>query len=646
MDFTITGILESSSWFRLVVALICLFYSLSTMRQFSIPNMRSLAAIPLIMIGREILSFFLHVPGIFNLTDAAMYLIIVYWITSYTGNRRPANLIAGIAIPLLVLFQVLAFATDEHLRWSVFQEVVAIGIVIAAGVLMNDVSQYNTSQPEFIIDNRTTLFISMLVPKIFSIFTAGHTGQFPEYFLIPLSIVPYMTLLYRYHRFFNKQAAEQLEYNSSYINSLFDFMRTIGSAMTQRIEVKSILNYVVRTIVNHTQAEAGAVFLRDAATNTLSLAVVEGFYPPPFPVPAIVKTKLSGVERYFENTSIKVGETVLGEAAEKREAVFIRTTADDPRMEVNTKDDTLSISSLIAVPLFVNNDVYGVLSIIMRTKNRIFSNMVYERFKIFSEYASLTLDSLYNYSQLLEKQEIEREVNIAGDIQKKLLPNRVPKQMRKNIAAFSKPAKGVSGDYYDVIPLTRSGKIGMVVCDVAGKGVPASLIMVMIRTIIHLIAGSTKDPSRVVTWINRGIAGSIDIERFATLSYFTYDPETMILEYSNAGHHPLVLLRASTGEVEKIDAPGLPIGLERDAKYERRAIKLAPGDLVMVYTDGIIESMNPDGEQYEEERLQKVFRESVGLDAASILAAIREDLDDFVGSAKQHDDQTLIVMKT
>src|SRR5690606_18250343 len=132
---------------------------------------------------------------------------------------------------------------------------------------------------------------------------------------------------------------------------------------------------------------------------------------------------------------------------------------------------------------------------------------------------------------------------------------------------------------------------------------------------------------------------------FATLSYFTYDPDTHQLEYSNAGHHPLIVHRTSDKAVERVDSPGLPIGLEREAKYERRTVELHPGDVVMVYTDGIIEAMNPEGEQYEEERLQTVFRDNAQKDADEILTAIRSDIERFVGPAKQHDDQTLIIMK-
>ncbi|KGE71561.1 PP2C family protein-serine/threonine phosphatase [Spirochaeta lutea] len=645
MTFTLAGFFSSPVWLRLIIALGLLVYTQLITEQYSVPSWKWIRIIPLILLGRELLSFFLPHHFVFILSDLVIMVIFAYWVGTYAENTKPAALFRNLALPIIIGIEIIGIVFNAAGIVAITEVILMMLLPGALGLMMNNISVYNTRHAEFIIENRIMIFALMIFSRFLFIFDPSHQGLVAGYLFIPITYLPYFYIMYRYQAYYHNQFVEQDEFNSSYINSLFDFMRTIGTAMTERIEVKAVIEYVVRAVIQHTEAEAGAVFLRDPGENTLTLGVVQGYYPPPFPVPAIVKTKLSGVEKYFESTPIKFGDTVIGVAADKDQGIYIRNTKDDPLMETNTKDDTLYISSLIALPLHVNKEIFGILSIIHRRRENLFSQADYERTKIFSEYASLTLDSLYNYSQLLEKQEIEREVNIAGDIQKKLLPSRIPRRIRKAIAAFSIPAKGVSGDYYDIIPLTRAGKLGLVICDVAGKGVPASLIMVMIRTIVHLVAAGTKDASKVLTWINRGIAGSIDIERFATLSYMTYDPETGVMEYSNAGHHPLVVLRRESKKIERIDAPGLPIGLERDAKYERKVLKLAPGDVVMVYTDGIIEAMNPAGEQYEEERLQAVFRDNVDREAKEILDAIKDDIDRFVGNAKQHDDQTLIIMK-
>ncbi|AHC16547.1 GAF domain-containing SpoIIE family protein phosphatase [Salinispira pacifica] len=644
IDF-ISGVLSGSAWVRLIMVLFLWVITAHVDKKYIIPHIKWLKRVPLILLIREIAALFYFTPSLFYFSDALILTIYMWWLHSYAGNRKATMTLTllnlGILIPILALAelfpsaQLIFVAADLHVAVFIF----------LFFIQMSNVSVYNTEEAGFIIQNRASIFLFMIFARVALLFDASFSSVWAQTLLLPLSIVPYMFYFMQYDLYFYALQKESEEFNNQYLNSLFDFMQTIGTAMTERIEVKAVLEYVMQAIVQYTDAEAGVVLLKDNDEGTLNVTCREGYFPPPYDLPQMVATKIASVETYFESSPIHIGETVLGQVAMDNEAVFIRNTVEDGRMTANIKENTMFISSLIAIPLIVNNEVFGVVSVIHRQKRQLFSELDYERCKVFVEYASLTLDSLYNYSQLLEKQEIEREVNIAGEIQKKLLPGRLPKRIREAVTAWSQPAKGVSGDYYDIITLNRAGKLGMVICDVAGKGVPASLIMVMIRTIIHLVAGSTQDASKVVSWINRGIAGRIDIERFATLSYITYDPNTQRIEYSNAAHHPLVILRHETGEIEKLDSKGLPIGLEREARYERVGTTLSPGDAVLLYTDGIVEAMNPDGEQYEEERLQDVFREHANRSSSEIMMAIRSDIEHFVGPAKQHDDQTLIVMK-
>jgi sigma-B regulation protein RsbU (phosphoserine phosphatase) len=309
------------------------------------------------------------------------------------------------------------------------------------------------------------------------------------------------------------------------------------------------------------------------------------------------------------------------------------------------KDDICFISSCIVIPLVVSKRILGVLSIVRKQRHQYFSDADFEHIKTFADYASLTIDNLFTYLELMEKQEIEREVGIAADIQHRLLPRKLPKLPSASLGAYSLPARGVSGDYFDVIPIRQNGRVALVICDVAGKGIPASLIMVMIRTILHLIAGAGQDAATIVSWINRGIAGKINIERFATLSFLIFDTKTKSIEYSNAAHHPVMIYRRRTKNIENLDTEGLPIGLERGTRYGQQHTVLEPGDLVVLYTDGIIEAMDSAGRQYSYESLVKVVAENSQLPPPELATIIREDVKRFVGAARQHDDQTLLLMK-
>jgi sigma-B regulation protein RsbU (phosphoserine phosphatase) len=314
-------------------------------------------------------------------------------------------------------------------------------------------------------------------------------------------------------------------------------------------------------------------------------------------------------------------------------------------MSHNKGEDALFVSSIIVLPLVAESRVLGVMSIVSTQLGVYFENADFDRCRVFADYATLTLENLYTYMQVLEKREIEQEVGIAADVQRRLVPSMLPTLNGSELSAFTKPARGVSGDYYDVVKLNDTGKVAIVVCDVAGKGVPASLVMVMIRTILHLVASDSRDAAKMVTWINRGIAGEIDIERFATLSIAVYDPQTRTLDYSNAAHHPAVLYNRSDGTVTRVDTEGLPVGLERSVGYGSSKVRLEPGDTILLFTDGITEALNEKREQYGDERLLEVFKNNATKRADDIVVAIRDSVTGFIGGARQHDDQTVLVLQ-
>jgi sigma-B regulation protein RsbU (phosphoserine phosphatase) len=243
-----------------------------------------------------------------------------------------------------------------------------------------------------------------------------------------------------------------------------------------------------------------------------------------------------------------------------------------------------------------------------------------------------------------EMTDIEREASIAADIQKTLLPRRLPEFANASFGAFSIPTRGICGDYYDIIPF-RHDHLCLVIGDVAGKGIPSSIVMVMIRSILHLVTSAQKDIATIANWVNRGITGRIDMDHFATLSLLSFDTGTGSLEYSNAGHQPLMIYRKKTDAIETIDLKGVPIGVERTTKYEYRTLAAGNGDIVILYTDGVIEAMNQSGKQYGVKSLAQVIQGNANLTAKEIANKVKMDIQDFMGSARQHDDQTLLLMK-
>jgi sigma-B regulation protein RsbU (phosphoserine phosphatase) len=380
----------------------------------------------------------------------------------------------------------------------------------------------------------------------------------------------------------------------------------------------------------------------DEFQKALKYRAIVGTYYPPFNVPDRVKIKSSQLEEYLYSANIEIGQTLLGESFQKAEPVYIQNTQRDGRL---TQDGQLAVSSLMVVPLVVAKRILGVISVSKQSWGQFFSTEDFEHLKAFADYASLSIDMHLTYLEVLEKKQIERELGIAAEIQKKLVPRRLPQMNKTELAIHSLPARGVSGDYYDVFRLDPQ-KLIILVGDVAGKGIPAALVMVMIHSIFHLIASPKRDIATTLTWINRGLIGQVDIDRYATLSILCYDEASRSLQYSNAAHHPLLVYRCGADKLEQVDTEGLPIGIDRSSAYRMKSIGLSPGDIALMYTDGITEAMNPEGEQYTLERLSGVIRSHCAKKAEELKKVIEEDLNRFTGTARQHDDQTLVILKT
>ena len=636
----------SPTWPRLVISLFLWAYYLRMITRHGIPHGGTLSLIPVILFVRDLLEFAFSLTSVLFISDTLVLLIYLSWAYHYFPNRIGIVLSYLVGIGAVISCAVLPVLRPEWQWLDFFFHLLITGGFLYWVSQLFQVSANNTEEVGFIIENRTSFYTFVVGARIL-VFAAGLSTNavgVAYALLLSMSYVFHIHFLYRYQVYFDALEDSSRRSTNEYIRQIFNFLQTIGSAMKERSEIERVLDLSVKSIVENTSASSGAIFLIDEYDDVLTLKARHGYFPPPFPVPRAVRNKIGGVEKYLESAKIKLGETIFGEVAQSGESRYIRSVAEDSRMEQNTRRDELSMSSIIVIPFIVLQRVFGVLGIVKRDEGDFFSENDFDRAKLFADYVSLILENLFTYIELLEKQEIEREVGIAADIQTKLLPKLLPKIKNAGVSAYSIPARGVSGDYYDIIPL-REGRFAMVICDVAGKGVPASLVMVMIRTIIHLIASSSRSTAQIVSWINKGIAGKIDIDRFATLSFFTFDPATGVLQYSNAAHHPAMIYRAAAGRVEQLDTDGLPIGIEREARYSQRETRLANGDIIMMYTDGVVEAMDSRGRQYEDERLKSIFVDNASLEAEDLLKVIRTDIDAFVGNAKQHDDQTLMLMK-
>jgi sigma-B regulation protein RsbU (phosphoserine phosphatase) len=250
--------------------------------------------------------------------------------------------------------------------------------------------------------------------------------------------------------------------------------------------------------------------------------------------------------------------------------------------------------------------------------------------------------------------EMERkntELAIAAEIQQSFLPDKIAPFQGFDIAAKSVMAKEVGGDFFDVIPLElipfSENRLGIMIADVSGKGIPAALYMALSRIVVRVNATWHKDrPDLVIRDANAIISADSKYGMFVTLFYGYLDSSSKTLTYVNAGHNPPVLYRPSTREFRELPATGIAIGLRDDAPYSQDLITLDSGDILVLYTDGVTEAENARQEMFGEERMREIIRKTAAENSQVMINRILESVRTFTGNYPQSDDITLMIIKT
>lgn len=427
------------------------------------------------------------------------------------------------------------------------------------------------------------------------------------------------------------------------LDSMNVIMNDIGHAMNEELNLSKIQGNILNNVTNHIITDSAAIFsLKDGV---LKMTASKGHFPPFFPIEEDLSNDRPKASRYLNDNPIPLDSVIVHNCLETREPVLIRDCSENVEFpQCNNKKSALYINSLMMVPLINAGEIIGIFVVLRTSNKKSFSDLDFSNFSSFSDYAALTIDTLEKYNELIEKFEMQKEIGVAADIQQSLVPGKMPQIKGLSSSAYTLAAKGVSGDYYDFFRMNKY-TIGATVCDVAGKGVPASLVMVMIRTILRLVSSPSRGAAETLTMLNRSISGKIDVDRYATMAFFKIDLQNMKLNYSNAAHHPIQIFRQTTQKFYAIDSPGLPIGIDRDAKFSEKRVSLYPGDIIFMYTDGFPEARNHDGDEYSTNRMLREIRLHCNSNASKILDSVVTDMQKFTARAKQHDDQTILIIK-
>jgi len=260
--------------------------------------------------------------------------------------------------------------------------------------------------------------------------------------------------------------------------------------------------------------------------------------------------------------------------------------------------------------------------------------------------AAVAFENAWRLEEIVAQKQIEQELSIAAGIQESLFPASLPSLGATDLAARNRQARQVGGDYYDVLPAERdpSGPHLLCVADISGKGLPAALLMSTIQATLRATIGAHDTLSALATRVNALLHASTPPNKFATAFLLSYDPSTGGCTYVNGGHNDGIVLRAD-GSVTLLEATGMPLGLFARAAYEEGRVELSPGDLLMLYSDGVTEADDIHEEEFGMDRVIGVLREHRDQPSAGIVDQMLRRIDEFAGAAPQHDDITLMVLK-
>jgi sigma-B regulation protein RsbU (phosphoserine phosphatase) len=304
------------------------------------------------------------------------------------------------------------------------------------------------------------------------------------------------------------------------------------------------------------------------------------------------------------------------------------------------------LSAIVAAPIKTRGQIHGVVLVGRRAGQPIFTASDEKLVLALASQAAIAVERVRLYQQEIQQQRLEKELAVGRQIQLSLLPATYPELSGWEFAASYRAARQVGGDLYDFFEFPNEiSQLGLLIADVTGKGVPAALFMAFSRAIIRTEAATSRKPATVLARSNRLIARDSRSNLLLSAFYCTLDSHTGQLVYASAGHNWPLWLRVATGECQELVARGIVLGAFTDIPLEERQIDVAPGDLLVFYTDGVSEAMNSTGQMFGQERLQSILKGNASGSAEQVCQAVLKALEDFTGDTPPSDDMTLLVVK-
>ncbi len=357
----------------------------------------------------------------------------------------------------------------------------------------------------------------------------------------------------------------------------------------------------------------------------------------------IIKEACGIPEEVKKRVKVKRGEKIAGKIFDMGEPVLVEDMRKDKRFGKH-KRLRYKVPSFVSVPIKFRDKIIGVLNLTDKKNGNNFESDELMTFIAVSDQIGKSYENAIYYNEFLEKERLEKELEIAKQIQKHILPKEFKELTGIDAAGISIPAKEVGGDFYDYMKL-KENLYGFLIADVSGKSLPAGMFMALARNILRVESFNLIEPAKVLEASNKYIYQDSESGMFVTLFYGVVNTAEKILKYGTGGHNPQLLFKKNRNEFVELKARGIPLGISPDSKYVEQDINIEKDDILLLYTDGVTEAINEKNEEFEVERLKNVIYKNKDKSSQDIINAVLDAIKEFTKGVPQFDDITLLVLK-
>jgi sigma-B regulation protein RsbU (phosphoserine phosphatase) len=411
------------------------------------------------------------------------------------------------------------------------------------------------------------------------------------------------------------------EHSSTRLDLLYRISQTINSSL----DLDMVMETLMDEVISATRAERGFLMLLNEA-GRLEFRTARGMD-----------------QRIIEESDFKISRGIVDRVAGEGSPLLTSNAQLDQRFEARESVKLYGLRSVLCVPIIQKDQVLGVIYVDNRFQLGIFSQEDLDLLTSIASSAGIAIDNARLYQIAVEKGRMERELQMAREVQHSLIPPQTPQLVGWEFAACWRPAHEVSGDYYDFIPISKD-RLGVVVADVSDKGMPAALFMALSRSVIRSVVGQQEDLSKEIGKANHLIWRDSSEGTFITLFYAQFRAKSGRIRYVNAGHNPPLVYRSETQKFETLTRTGMAAGVEGKVEYQQEAINLKEGDYLLMYTDGVTDAQMGET-NFGDDRLKEAALSVSGLPAAELVKRLEKEVCDFSGSGDPVDDVTMLIAK-